>query len=244
MRTAFIGVVLLLAAAAWAGYFFLGGLAEDEPMRQARLFNEQVAALQPKADAGDAAALIALGDLYRTGPKDLRDLARAVALYREAARQGHPDARFRLGRLHEAGEGVERDVAAAIRWYELAAQAGGHAGAEFALGDLYFHGRGVAQDHAEALAWFRRAAEQGHPGAQMLMGRMYQYGWGVGRDAIKAYMWYTLAMRASDATAGWADAMPDAGSGPAEARDELARTMNRSQIDVALGLADAWRPTR
>jgi TPR repeat protein len=59
--------------------------------------------------------------LGRTGP---RDVARAVALYRQAAAAGSSSAMNTLGRLYETGEGVTRNEATALQWYQRAAGAG------------------------------------------------------------------------------------------------------------------------
>jgi hypothetical protein len=59
--------------------------------------------------------------LGRTGP---RDVAKAVALYRQAAAAGSSSAMNTLGRLYETGEGVTRNEATALQWYQRAAGAG------------------------------------------------------------------------------------------------------------------------
>ena len=79
-----------------------------------------------------------------------QDRGQALALYRQAADQGHAGAQTNLGAAYEAGHGVERDFAQAADWYRKAADHG-NAVAQYNLGKLYASGRGVPQDYREAM---------------------------------------------------------------------------------------------
>ncbi|CAG1018774.1 Membrane-bound lytic murein transglycosylase C [Burkholderiaceae bacterium] len=54
----------------------------------------------------------------------MRDSARAVALYCEAARLGDAESQFRLGWIHANGQGVERSDAVAAFFFQIAAEQG------------------------------------------------------------------------------------------------------------------------
>ena len=86
--------------------------------------DETLARLVRAADAGDARAQFALGDLYDNGEGVPHDPKRALRYYTLAADQGHTSAEFNVGSIHENGDGVSRDVAAARRWFERAAAKG------------------------------------------------------------------------------------------------------------------------
>jgi len=82
------------------------------------------AALQARAEAGDAKAAYRLGLVARNGngmAGMAADPARARALLSEAAEGGVPAAMFVLANMLAAGEGGPRDEAAARRWLETAA---------------------------------------------------------------------------------------------------------------------------
>ncbi len=123
-------------------------------------------ALVAKANAGDVAAEVAVGDAYAAGSGVAREPRQLAADYKLAA-----------------------------VWYGKAAVQGNIA-AQIHLADLYRDGRGVARDMAQAVAWYRKAAEQGDPGAQGTLGLLYSVGMGVERDDVEAYYWLCLASAA------------------------------------------------
>ncbi len=51
----------------------------------------------------------------------LLDHAKAAALYRKAAEQGHADAQYHLAVSYDDGEGVPQDFKQAVYWYTQAA---------------------------------------------------------------------------------------------------------------------------
>jgi hypothetical protein len=77
---------------------------------------------QPLARAGDPEAQIALAELYIHGLGVVRDAARGVYWYRQAACRGAVVARLNLGDLYDRGLGVTRDRIKAYAWLELAAR--------------------------------------------------------------------------------------------------------------------------
>ena len=110
-------------------------------------------------DAGDANAAFRLAEMYRSGENQVpRDLARAVSLYKTAARLGnHPMAMNALGILHEQGWGVKASQALALHWYRKAARAGS-AMAMANLGKIHARGDGVLQDYRKAVVELKKAA--------------------------------------------------------------------------------------
>ena len=65
-------------------------------------------------------AQLELGNAYMLGRGEEKDEARAVELYREAARHGVYEARVNLGQCYERGIGVQQDAKEAVRWYRKA----------------------------------------------------------------------------------------------------------------------------
>src|SRR5512140_392142 len=108
---------------------------------------------QQAAALGDADGKLLLGVLLaRTDP------ARALALFREAARWQHKLANYDLAVLWAHGIGVKADPQDAANFMRLAAR-GGDAIAMMVLGQWYEQGRGMAADRAQAEAWWRKGAE-------------------------------------------------------------------------------------
>ena len=164
----------------------------------------------PLAEAGNAQAQTALGEMYLYGKGVPQNFAEAAKWYRLAAESGHTEAQNTLGKIAE------------IASIQIAAEAG-DAEAQYTLGKEYddytylhnvcFLGFGEVScrpdpyrfdlDFAEeAVKWYRRAAEQGHTLAQNTLAEMYRYGTGgVEQDGSEAVKWYRLAAGAGDADA-------------------------------------------
>jgi TPR repeat protein len=125
------------------------------------------AALVAKANSGDAAAQVALGDKSC------------------AATDGSTPNSKQLAQCY----------ATAAEWYRKAAEQGSVAG-ELRLAAVYRDGRGVAQDRSQAADWYRKAAEQGDVFAQATLGALYSMGQGVPQSDVEAYYWLALAAAA------------------------------------------------
>lgn len=132
-------------------------------------------ALLAKANAGDAAAQVAVGERYAAAAANEYSAADAGADYKTAA-----------------------------AWYLKAAGKGGHPGnpagelaADLHLAALYRDGgKGFPRDMAQAAAWYRKAAEQGDASAQATLALLYSIGQGVDQDFVEAYYWASLAAAA------------------------------------------------
>lgn len=118
---------------------------------------QTVAALQAKAQAGDAQAQLSLGNLYHNGRSVPQDYAQAAQWYRRAAEQGLSAAQFNLGRMYLHGEGLPQDCVQAEQWYSKAARQG-DADAQYMLGLFYVTGCGLKQDFVESYFWLDLAA--------------------------------------------------------------------------------------
>jgi uncharacterized protein len=120
-----------------------------------------------RAEAGDAAAQLALGEHYgRVAPKDQR---RAVFWYRRAAAQGHLDAMHLLAYNLYFGIGAPNAVQEARRWLESMARSGDPRGM-YNLGETYELPGGGSEDLAEAAKWYRRAAAEGYADGNAKLG--------------------------------------------------------------------------
>jgi TPR repeat protein len=128
----------------------------------------QTAAIDPallaKANAGDAAAMVTVGENHAANAAMLHNATQAGEEYRVAA-----------------------------EWYGKAAQKGSIAG-EMHLAALYRDGgKGFPRDMAQAAEWYRKAAEQGDVTAQGTLGVLYSIGQGVPQNDVEAYFWLDLA---------------------------------------------------
>jgi hypothetical protein len=116
-----------------------------------------------KANAGDPAAEINVGEAYATAPGRAQDCKRAAVWYEKA---GGISGYLHLAALYRDGcKLLPRDMAEASRWYAKAADLG-DATAQGTLGTLYFFGQGVAQNYSEAYFWLDLAARQPGPRQQ------------------------------------------------------------------------------
>jgi len=122
-------------------------------------------ALLVKANAGDAAAQVAMGEQY----------ARAAATDHD--------------KVQMAG-----DYEQALAWYRKAADQN-NIPAEMHLAALYRDGGGktIPRDMEQAATWYRRAADQDDPTAQATLGVLYSMGQGVPHSDVEAYFWLDLA---------------------------------------------------
>jgi hypothetical protein len=115
------------------------------------------AGLLSRANSGDAAAQVAVGEKYAAGVDVTQNLKQAADWYRKAAEQGNAAGEVHLAELYRDGRGVDRDKTQAADWYRKAADQG-DAGAQGTLAMLYVMGQGVPQNDAEAYFWLDLAA--------------------------------------------------------------------------------------
>ena len=132
---------------------------------------EQMTQLKMKAEAGDAAAQLALGLAYEDGNGVASSDELAVSWYRRAAEQGNSVAQNNLGLMYRSGRGVAKNKEEAVRWYQKAARQKSPQGM-FNMGAAYYNGDGLPADQSAAYAWFWLAQEAGNGGAVEAVKRM------------------------------------------------------------------------
>ena len=116
------------------------------------------AALLAKANAGDPAAQVLVGESYAAGKGVTQDLTQAAGWYRKAAGNNDIAGELHLAALYrDGGKGLPRDVEQAAAWYRKAAEQG-DVGAQATLGLLYSLGQGVPKSEVEAYFWLDLAA--------------------------------------------------------------------------------------
>jgi len=165
------------------------------------------AAVLAKANTGEAAAQIQMGDQSRAAaaavahdPDQAADnYMAAAAWYRKAADQGSLTAQLRLAELYrDGGKGFTRDMAQAAEWYRKAAEQG-DVGAQATLATLYSIGQGVQQSYVEAYYWLDLAASVKGP-------RQEQYA--QNRQAMGAHITTDELDAIQDRVAKWLAAHP------------------------------------
>jgi TPR repeat protein len=122
-------------------------------------------ALLAKANSGDPAAQVAVGEQYAQAAAAEHDRAQMAGDYQQE-----------------------------LAWYRKAADQDNISG-EMHMAALYRDGGGdtIPRDMEQAASWYRRAADQGDPTAQGTLGVLYSMGQGVPRSDADAYFWFDLA---------------------------------------------------
>lgn len=140
--------------------------------------------------AEDPAALLARGETaFNRG-----DLGEAIALFRDAALQGHAPAQSRLAFVLDRAEENEE----ALEWYRKAA-AQGDAQGQLGLGQMIAIGEGTQRDPPAGLVWIRRAADQGLLPAIVAAARMLEDGQPATlRDPAAAYDYWRRAAQVGE----------------------------------------------
>ncbi|TCV94113.1 hypothetical protein EC912_104310 [Luteibacter rhizovicinus] len=109
----------------------------------------------------DADALFRNAQQLEVGYQGEQDIGQALALYAQAAEQGHGQAQYALGMLTLGSRTDPRGVADAFRLLRAAANQNVPE-AQFELGRLYSIGKGTPRNPSVAKAWYRKAAAQGY----------------------------------------------------------------------------------
>ncbi len=169
------GMLLLACSAA---------LAAQPPDADRKMFKERKA----RADKGDAAAQLQVGNFYFAGTGVARDLPKGAKYHRKAAEQGLAAAQYQLAMDYRLGEGVEQDKTEAAVWFRKAAEQN-NLEAQVALGLCYAQGDGVEANGAEGLEWFRKAVAQGSADAEYQIGKCFLEGIGVSKDIEQGIQW-------------------------------------------------------
>ena len=91
------------------------------------LMGVTVQSIREKAQQGDSAAQLQLGNEYAEGRDVSKDEVEAVKWYRQAAEQGNAAGQFSLGVMYFNGYGVIKDPLEAYKWWLLGATGGNDA---------------------------------------------------------------------------------------------------------------------
>jgi len=144
------------------------------------------AALLSRANAGDAAAQVQVGETYAAGKGVAQDTVQAAAWYRKAAEKGDISAQIHLAALYrDGGKRFPRDMAQAATWYRKAAEQE-DAGAQGILGVLYSIGQGVPRDDVEAYYWLDLAASVPGPNQEKYAANRQMIGTHITADELEA----------------------------------------------------------
>ena len=158
-----------------------------------------MAAWQPLAKKGDAAAQFNLGILYRRGLGVPPDNQRAIGWFERAAVRGHPTAQYNLGLIYEKGIGVPPNRSAAMRWYRRAAKVDkaddtfrpARSRAQYRLANILL--KGDAVNRSAGMYWMQQSGENGYAEAQFQLGLAYAAGKDLPRDPSQAADWFERA---------------------------------------------------
>ena len=155
--------------------------------------------LRAAAEAGNASAENALGNLDYEGRNGKKDWVRARREYREAARKGSLAGARNFGWMLWKGEGGASDPKRAEKWLRVAAR-GGDPHAMNTLGAFYLS-RAGGHDDRRAFRCFLRGARAHDPRAMFNVGALYDLGKGVPQSFSRAAHWWKMAAESGDTTA-------------------------------------------
>lgn len=124
----------------------------------------------PLAEAGQASAQAAIGQMYLDGHGVPQDPAQAAIWLEKAATGGNARARAQVGVLYATGTGVIQDEMKASYWLLKAANQNVRQSQRL-MSDRFYRGVGVPKDLAQAFLYATLCAKQGDSdGAAMAQG--------------------------------------------------------------------------
>jgi TPR repeat protein len=112
-----------------------------------------------------------LGVLYQQGLGTLKNIERAMNMYRSAALLGHPEAQYNLGIAYAEGIGVPYSIESAVHYFEQSAVTGVPESA-YNLGLIYENGLTGQKDNNKALFWYNLASDHNNVEAQNALGQL------------------------------------------------------------------------
>lgn len=145
------------------------------------------------AEAENAEAQYALGELYLKGDGVPRSFPAAAQMFRRAAEKGNlARAQYALGLLYQRGLGVPKNDVEAVLWWQKAADQNFSAAITY-VGIALLEGKGIQKDEEAARKMLERAADLDEPNAQYTLCRVYERGIGIKKDQVLAMKWCILA---------------------------------------------------
>ncbi|MCA0045097.1 sel1 repeat family protein [Celeribacter sp. ASW11-22] len=130
------------------------------------------------------------------------DVARGLALLKQAADRGDAEAQRELGSALLWGRVAAADPVQARAWLEKAIE-GGDASAQRILGEQLVAGWALPRETETGLALLEAGVEAENVGAMTSLSTLYLYGTGVPRNVNRALDLAELAAEAGDGTALW-----------------------------------------
>jgi TPR repeat protein len=199
------------------------------------------AALKPKADAGEAEAMRALGPMYIRGRGVKQDPALGLDLLKRAVEKGSTGAANDLSRLYLLGApGVPANRSEALKWIAVSASRG-NVDAMVTLGYMSMNTPGGVpsseRNVAQGFCWLMRAALLDEPQAQEQLSMMFSrgehddHGNVIPIDLLQADVWFRLASRSP-----YHD--------NSQIRAMIEPQMTTEQLNEAKHLVEAWRPRK
>ncbi|WP_374377518.1 tetratricopeptide repeat protein [Dongia sp.] len=125
----------------------------------------------PLAEAGQASAQAALGQMYLDGHGVPQDPTQAAIWLEKAANGGNARARAQIGALYATGTGVQQDEMKASYWLIKAANQNVRQSQRF-MAIRFYKGEGVPQDKAQSFLYAALCAKQGDPDGQALLNQL------------------------------------------------------------------------
>ena len=125
----------------------------------------------PMAEAGQASAQAAVGQMYLDGLGVPKDPAQAAAWLEKAASGGNARARAQIGALYATGTGVPQDEMKASYWLLKAANQNVRQSQRF-MALRFYAGQGVPRDLAQSFLYAALCAKQGDPEGQALLNQL------------------------------------------------------------------------
>ena len=147
------------------------------------------AALEEKAQKGDANAQNSLGIRYYTGKYVKQDFSKAITWWAAAAKQKHIEATANMGLCYQFGNGIKQDSIMAVKLYKTSIKMGNtklvkereeYVAKKFnmfdsnLLADIYSKGIGVTKDTQKALKYYLLSAKNGNVDACIAGAKIYE----------------------------------------------------------------------
>ena len=145
------------------------------------------------ADAGNAAAMNAVGIMKQRGWGTEVDEAGSIEWFEQAAATGYEKAYYNLFHIFAKALGVEQNFENAVDYLDTLYNSQHRAVALMYLGYYYYKGFGVEQNYQTAVNFFLQSAEFNNPDAFYFLGLCYRNGYGVPMDEETALYYLNLA---------------------------------------------------
>ena len=145
------------------------------------------------ADAGNAAAMNAIGIMKQRGWGTEQDEAGSIEWFQMAAYAGYTKAYYNLFHAYAKALGVEQNFENATNYLDTLHNTQLKAVALFYLGYYYYKGFGVMQNYETAVNFFLQSAEFENPDAFYFLGLCYRNGYGVLQNEETAIYYLTCA---------------------------------------------------